>query len=64
MSKMGNAFFEMQEDAMNMTQEQFVAKHGKNNLDIYQEITLQSSLPDPEQSGDQANFDPNDEIPF
>jgi len=64
MSKMGNAFFEMQEDAMNMTEEQFIAKHGKNNLDIYNEITLQSNLPEPDQSGDVGSFDPNSEIPF
>jgi hypothetical protein len=38
MSKMGNSFFEMQEDAIEMSKEEFVKKYGKLNEDIYDQI--------------------------
>lgn len=38
MSKMGMAIFEMQEDAYEMTKEQFVAKYGEQNADVYDEL--------------------------
>ena len=47
MSKMGNSFFEMQEDAMEMTKEAFVAKYGQQNAEIYEQI-WNDREPDPE----------------
>lgn len=40
MSKMGQAIFEMQEDAREMSREQFIEKYGKSNADIWDEIYL------------------------
>ena len=47
MSKMGNDFFDMQEDAINMTQEDFVKKYGQINADLYEQI-VNDNEPDPE----------------
>jgi len=47
MSKMGQWVFEMQEDAYDMTEAEFVKKHGKNNRDIWQQINGPDS-PEPE----------------
>jgi len=44
MSKMGQNFFEMQQDAEHLTQKEFVAKHGAANADLYRKLTD----PDPE----------------
>lgn len=44
MSKMGQNFFEMQQDAEQMTLKEFVAKHGAANADLYRKLTD----PDPE----------------
>lgn len=38
MSKMGQAIFEMQEDAYEMSREQFIEKYGKQNADVYDEL--------------------------
>lgn len=38
MSKMGQWVFEMQEDAYEMTQEEFIKKHGKQNRDIWEQM--------------------------
>lgn len=47
MSKMGQDFFDMQEDAFSMSKEDFVKKYGANNADLYEEI-WNSREPDPE----------------
>jgi hypothetical protein len=47
MGKMGNDFFDMQEDAMEMTKEEFVKKYGQINADLYEQI-WNSQEPDPE----------------
>ncbi|MEK9696358.1 MAG: hypothetical protein VW270_11365 [Candidatus Poseidoniales archaeon] len=47
MSKMGNDFFDMQEDAINMTKEDFVKKYGQINADLYEQI-VNNNEPDPE----------------
>lgn len=38
MSKMGQAIFEMQEDAREMTREEFIKKYGDQNADIYDQL--------------------------
>lgn len=38
MSKMGQWVFEMQEDAYEMTEAEFVKKHGRNNRDIWEQM--------------------------
>ena len=38
MSKMGNAFFEMQEDAYDMTLNEFIEKHGPRQADVWYEV--------------------------
>ena len=38
MSRMGQDFFDMQEDAISLTKEDFVKKYGANNADIYDKI--------------------------
>jgi hypothetical protein len=38
MSKMGQAIFQMQEDAYEMTREEFIEKYGENNADIYDQL--------------------------
>ena len=38
MSKMGQYVFEMQEDAYDMTEAEFVKKYGKINRDIWEQI--------------------------
>lgn len=35
MSKMGQAIFEMQEDAIELTREEFIKKYGKQNADFW-----------------------------
>ena len=60
MSKMGNAIFEMQEDAYEMTEEQFVAKHGKQNAEVYRNIMRPTENDDP---SDNITFN-DKEIPF
>ena len=47
MSKMGNDFFDMQEDAMTMTKEDFIKKYGTVNADLYEQIN-NNNEPDPE----------------
>lgn len=47
MSKTGQSFFEMQEDAMELTKEEFVKKYGKQNADLYEQI-WNNREPDPE----------------
>ena len=47
MSKTGNDFFNMQEDAMEMTKEEFVKKYGQVNADLYEQI-WNNQEPDPE----------------
>ena len=47
MSKMGQDFFDMQEDAINMTKEEFVKKYGAINADLYEQI-WNDREPDPE----------------
>lgn len=47
MSRMGQDFFDMQEDAIEMTKEEFVKKYGANNADLYEQI-WNSQEPDPE----------------
>ena len=47
MSKTGNDFFNMQEDAMEMTKEEFVKKYGQVNADLYEQI-WNNREPDPE----------------
>lgn len=47
MSKMGQDFFDMQEDAIKLTKEEFVKKYGANNSDLYDQIWEQNE-PDPE----------------
>ena len=42
MSKMGQDFFDMQEDAINMTKEEFVKKYGAVNADLYDQILEQN----------------------
>ena len=49
MSKMGQYVFEMQEDAYEMTEGEFVKKHGKQNRDIWEQINgPEYPEPDPE----------------
>ena len=38
MSKMGQWVFEMQEDAYDMTLEEFIEKHGSNQAEVWYEI--------------------------
>jgi hypothetical protein len=38
MSKMGQAFLEMQEDVANMTLEEFIEKYGAENADLYDQL--------------------------
>lgn len=38
MSKMGQAIFEMQEDAVELTRDEFVKKYGKQNADVWDNI--------------------------
>jgi len=47
MSKTGQDFFDMQEDAIELTKEQFVKKYGAINADLYDQI-LEQNDPDPE----------------
>ena len=47
MSKMGQAIFEMQEDAYEMSREEFVEKYGKQNADVWDNI-CNDLEPDPE----------------
>lgn len=47
MSKLGQAIFEMQEDAYEMTREEFVAKYGKQNADVWDSL-YNNPEPDPE----------------
>jgi len=47
MSKTGQDFFDMQEDAIQLTKEQFVKKYGVINGDLYDQI-LEQNDPDPE----------------
>jgi hypothetical protein len=47
MSRMGQDFFDMQEDAISMTKEDFIKKYGANNADLYEQI-LNDQEPDPE----------------
>lgn len=47
MSKMGQYVFEMQEDAYEMTEDEFVQKHGKQNRDIWEQLHVPQEL-DPE----------------
>jgi len=47
MSKTGQDFFDMQEDAIELTKEQFVKKYGVINADLYDQI-LEQNDPDPE----------------
>ena len=47
MSKMGNDFFDMQEDAINMSKEAFIKKYGAVNADLYEQINSDNE-PDPE----------------
>lgn len=53
MSKMGQWVFEMQEDAYEMTEEEFVKKHGKSNREVWQVM----NGPDYD---DPTGFDPED----
>ena len=45
MSKMGQAIYEMQEDAMEMSREEFVKKYGKANADVYDELYKNNEEP-------------------
>lgn len=47
MSKMGQDFLDMQEDAIEMTKEEFVKKYGAINADLYDQI-LEQNVPDQE----------------
>ena len=47
MSKTGQDFFDMQEDAINLSKEDFVKKYGAINADLYDQI-LEQNDPDPE----------------
>jgi hypothetical protein len=47
MSKMGQAFFQMQEDALLLDRESFVKKYGKINEEFYDQIWSDNE-PDPE----------------
>jgi len=47
MSKTGQDFFTMQEDAIQLTKEEFVKKYGVINADLYDQI-LEQNDPDPE----------------
>ena len=38
MSKMGRWFLAMQEDAQEMEYWEFIARHGKDNIDVWREI--------------------------
>lgn len=46
MSKTGQYFFEMQEDAATMNWEAFSKKYGKNTLSVYESIQLENEGPD------------------
>lgn len=54
MSKMGQYVFEMQEDAYEMTEADFVKKHGRINRDIWEQIN------GPDYPDDPTGFDPED----
>lgn len=41
MSKMGQHVFEMQEDAYEMTREEFIEKYGKQCADVYDDLHSQ-----------------------
>ena len=47
MSRTGQNFFQMQEDAMEMTRDEFIKKYGKINEDLYERI-WNDNEPDPE----------------
>ena len=38
MSKTGAWYLDMQEDAENLTKDDFIKKHGEHNLDIWNEV--------------------------
>ena len=38
MSKTGAYYLDMQEDAENLTKDDFIKKHGEHNLDIWNEV--------------------------
>ena len=60
MSKMGQAFFEMQEDALSLDRESFVKKYGKINEEFYDQI-WNDNEPDPEYLVEQyVDSDSND----
>ena len=40
MSKVGQWVFEMQEDAMQMTLSQFIAKHGYSQAEVWHEVRI------------------------
>ena len=46
MSKTGTWFLEMQEDAMDMTKEEFVLKHGISCLDVWESVHNPPNIPD------------------
>jgi len=48
-SKTGQTFFEMQEDAVYMTEAEFIAKWGRQNRDVWQELNAGDLPPDPDE---------------
>ena len=38
MSKTGAWYLDMQEDAGNLTKDEFIKKHGEHNLDLWEEV--------------------------
>ena len=46
MSKTGTWFLEMQEDAMDMTKEEFILKHGVSCLDVWEGVHNPPNIPD------------------
>jgi len=48
MSKMGQNFADMQADAQELSQEEFAARWGLNNLDLYHSLRATLGDPNPE----------------
>lgn len=53
MSKMGQYIFQMQEDAIELSVEQFEAQYGKSQLDLRDQILAESYGPDYQEAFEQ-----------
>lgn len=57
MSKMGQYFFEMQEDATEMTKDAFLKKYGKSSASTYVKIQLELDGPSYDYTEEQQYYE-------